>query len=131
MTGSSVARAFVERINAHAVDEVVSLMTRDHVFIDSLGTRFTRPQIESGWQEYFKMVPDYQIKIDSEVANGDLTVLFGTAEGTYVSGDGVIKPGNRWTTPAAWRVVTRGGKVSEWRIYSDNEPIRSVMRADR
>ena len=32
----SVAHAFVEAINPHSVEQIASLMTGDHVFIDSL-----------------------------------------------------------------------------------------------
>lgn len=128
-TNSEVAQKFVEKINAHEVGGLVALMTADHVFIDSLGNRFTRPAIEAGWERYFSMVPDYWVKIDRVVTDESALILFGTAGGTYVPKGGSTKPENKWETPAVWRAVIRDGKVSEWRIYSDNEPIREKMRA--
>lgn len=128
-TNSEVAQKFVEKINAHDVDGLVALMTADHVFTDSLGNKSTRPAIEAGWEQYFSMVPDYWVKIDRVVTDESALILFGTAGGTYVPSGESTKPENKCETPAVWRAVIREGKVSEWRIYSDNEPIREKMRA--
>jgi hypothetical protein len=126
---SEAVQEFVNRINVHDVDGLVALMTVDHVFIDSLGKRFARPAIESGWRQYFAMVPDYWVRIDRIVPDESALILFGTAGGTYVETGGAIKPENTWETPAVWRAVIRSGKVSEWRIFCDNEPIRAKMMA--
>lgn len=75
------------------------------------------------------MVPDYWIVIDQVLPLvGSALVLFGRAGGTYAPERGLIRPENRWETPAVWKAVIQGGQVSEWRIYSDNEPIREKMR---
>jgi ketosteroid isomerase-like protein len=126
---SEVAEKFVDRINAHDVDGLVTLMSDDHVFIDSLGGKFSGPEIETGWRQYFADVPDYWIRIDRVVADESALILFGTAGGTYVADGGIVKPENRWETPAVWRAVIQDGRVSEWRIFADNEPIRVIMRA--
>ena len=106
------------------------MMTEDHVFVDSLGGRFTRPTIEAGWGEYFDIVPDYWIEIDRmAVLDGGTSVLIGRAGGTYAPGGAPLKPENRWQTPAVWTATVKGEKVAEWRIYADNEPIRTRMRA--
>ena len=119
---------FTERINDHDLVGLVRLMTPDHVFTDSLGTRTPRPAIEHGWREYFGMVPDYWIKIDEVFSEGDTRLLVGRAGGTYVPEGGNATPKNRWETRAVWIARIRGNKVAEWRIYSDNEPIRQRMR---
>ena len=126
-----VAREFAARINAHDTQGIVSLMSPDHALIDSLGNRFTRPAIEAGWAAYFAMVPDYWIRIDRTIAEGDVVALFGSAGGTYVPQNGILKPENRWETPGAWLVTVRDERVSQWRVYGDNEPIREKMRNDR
>jgi ketosteroid isomerase-like protein len=118
----------VRRINAHDVDGLIALMTSDHVFFDSLGDKSVRPAIERGWRQYFAMVPDYWITIDREFSDEDTSVLIGTASGTYVSEGGVVRRGNKWETPAVWVARIEGQKVAEWRIYSDNEPVRAKMR---
>ena len=128
MRNTEVVEKFVERINDHDTDGLVALMSADHVFIDSLGNRFARPAIETGWRQYFATVPDYWIKVDHVVADEPALILFGIAGGTYVENQGVIRPDNKWETHAVWRVIVRDEKVSEWRIYADNEPLRERMR---
>jgi uncharacterized protein (TIGR02246 family) len=124
---TAIAHAFVNAINHRNPEEIASLMTEDHVFIDSLGTRVTgRQNMQKGWEGYFSMVPDYTITIDETLADGSVVVMLGAAQGTYSSG-GPLKPENRWQTPAAWRVVVRGSLIAEWRVYADNEPIRRIM----
>jgi uncharacterized protein (TIGR02246 family) len=123
----SVAQAFVNAINHQSVEEIVDLMTEDHVFVDSLGTRSEGKQrMKAGWEGYFRMVPDYTIVIDETFVDGDVVVMLGTAQGTY-SADGGLRPENKWSTPAAWRALIRSSLVAEWRIYADNEPIRQIM----
>lgn len=128
---ASIAQAFVNAINRQSPEEIASLMTEDHVFIDSLGTRVIgRQQMQKGWEGYFSMVPDYTIAIDETFVDGSVVVMLGAAHGTYSSG-GVLKPENRWQTPAAWRAVVRGSLIAEWRVYADNEPIRQIMARNR
>jgi hypothetical protein len=56
--------------------------------------------------------------------------MLGVVEGTYTS-DGKLKPENHWKTPAALRAFIEDGKVAEWRVYADNEPIRQRIRESR
>jgi ketosteroid isomerase-like protein len=128
ITPSEVARAFVDRINAHDVPGLVALMTADHRFVDSLGNVVDgREAMKGGWAAYFGMVPDYKLATEQWLADGSTAVLLGTASGTY-SPDDSLDPKRRWTTPVACRAVVHGNEVAEWRIYADNEPIRQLMR---
>lgn len=106
----------------------MALMTSNHTFIDSLGGKSTRPGVVNGWRAYFEVVPDYWVKIERALSDGDIAVLIGTAGGTYVLPGGVARPENTWATPAVWVARIEGQKVAEWRIYADNEPIREKMR---
>ena len=128
MAKPNPALRFAERINAHDNDGLVELMTPDFTFVDSLGDRFVRPAVENGWSQYFEMVPDYWIRVDRSITEGDTTILIGSAGGTYASKGAPKRSENRWETPAVWTARIRGTKVAEWRIYSDNEPIRATMR---
>ena len=74
------------------------------------------------------MVPDYWVRMDHEFSDGDTSILIGFAGGTYVPEGGTAKPENKWETPAVWMARIEGQKVAGWRIYSDNEPIRAIMR---
>jgi ketosteroid isomerase-like protein len=121
------ALAFADAINHRSVEGIADLMTEDHVFVDSLGTRIVgRNRMKAGWEGYFRMVPDYTIAIEETHVDGAVVVMVGTAQGTY-STDGVLRPENKWSTPAAWRALIRGSLVAEWRVYADNEPIRQIM----
>ena len=121
------ARSFVEAVNAHDPAAIVALATADHRFIDSLGKPIAAEQLAAAWQGYFRMVPDYRIAVTRWIPDGDTVVALGTASGTYTS-DGTIRPEQAWSTPAAWRALIRDGKVAEWQVYADNEPIREIMR---
>lgn len=123
-----VAMRFVGRINAHDVPGLVGLMATDHVFVDSLGRTFDRPQAEGGWRQYFQMVPDYRVDIERTFGDGGTVVLTGWAGGTFVPEGRRRTARNRWRTPAAWTAQIEYGRVAAWRVYSDNEPIRERMR---
>jgi ketosteroid isomerase-like protein len=75
------------------------------------------------------MAPDYWIKVDQIVSEGNAIILCGSAGGTFVPKGGMMKAENKWETPAVWRALVKEGRVAEWREYCDNEPIREKMRA--
>ena len=123
----ALAQAFVRAINRQNVEELVSLMSADHRFIDSLGNQADgRERMRAGWAGYFSMVPDYTVAIEETYCDGPVVVMLGMVRGTYSTG-GALKEENRWQTPAAFRAFIAGEKVAEWRVYCDNEPIRQKM----
>ncbi len=129
MTESSiiVAQQFVRAINRQDVDAIVALMSDEHRFIDALGNVVTgSAAMRAGWTGYFRMVPDYTIAVEETYSDGPVVILFGAAQGTYSTG-GALKPENRWSTPVALRAFVEEGKVAEWRVYADNEPMRKLM----
>jgi ketosteroid isomerase-like protein len=122
-----VAHAFVRAINSQDVNGLSELMTDRHRFVDSLGNVVEgHEKMQAGWAAYFLMVPDYRISLEETYQDGPVVVMIGVAEGTYAP-HGELKPENRWKTPAALRAVIENGKVSEWRVYADNDPIRRRM----
>ena len=127
----TIAHAFVDAINHHDIDKLSQLMSDDHKFVDSLGSVIHgRQHMREGWIGYFRMVPDYRVIVNETFSNGAIIVMLGTAQGTYAK-DGQLLPENFWQTPAAWRAEIRDGKVVDWRIYADNEPIRQLMAKSR
>ncbi len=122
-----VAEAFIRAINRQDVDALAELMTEQHRFIDSMGKVYEgREAMRQGWAKYFQMVPDYTVAVDETLCDGPVVVMLGVAEGTYTP-HGQLKPENHWTTPTAFRAFIEDGKVAEWRVYCDNEPIRQRM----
>ena len=85
----------------------------------------------AGWKFYFGMVADYGIEITGSFITNDgrdEIVLIGVASGSYWS-NGKKRPNSSWRTPVALRAVEREGRIAEWQVYADNEPIREQMRA--
>jgi len=138
----SDAHAFVRAINRQDVDALAALMTPEHRFIDSLGTAVEgRETMREAWTAYFRLVPDYSIAVEETICDPPVVVMLGVAQGTYHPIDEDLSMGtpgeapcekpraeSRWETPAALRALIEDGKVTEWRVYADNEPIRAIVR---
>ena len=123
----SVAPAFIRAINRQDADALAGVMTEQHRFIDSMGKASVgRETMRQSWIKYFQMVPDYTVAVEETLCDGPVVVMLGVAEGTYAP-HGQLKPENRWTTPTVFRAFIEEGKVAEWRVYCDNEPIRQRM----
>jgi ketosteroid isomerase-like protein len=115
----TVFKSFVKAINQADLTELESLMTEDHTFIDSAGTKEAgREKMIKGWDSYFKMFPDYKIEIEDIIQENEIVGAFGTASGTYNGKRGLV-PENIIKMPAAWRAVIKGGKVKNWQVYAD------------
>jgi ketosteroid isomerase-like protein len=126
-----VALGFVDRINRHDLGGLVALMTDDHRFVDGLGQEVRgREHMEKGWLGYFAWFPDYTIKVDDAMSNGNVVAMFGSAQGTY-AGKANLGAEAHWEIPAAWKAVVRDESVSEWQVYADNEPVWKVMGVKR
>jgi hypothetical protein len=134
---------------------LAELTAPGHRFIDSLGAVVEgREKMRAGWAGYFRMVPDYSIAVEetycerkggnadpstasatADSAQDDsfflysapeVVVMLGVAQGTSAP-DGLLRTENRWKTPVALRALIEDGKVAEWRVYADNEPLRRLM----
>jgi hypothetical protein len=153
MNGNSqpleIAMDFIQRINAGDINALCEAMTENHIFQDALGKRFMgRETMRQGWTQYSKMVADYQVHADEFFVTDERVAIFGTASGRYVgphipgaqagngapaqhaasqSVDSALGPNGFWEVPAAWRAVVQGGKIAEWRVYADNQPLRKLM----
>jgi ketosteroid isomerase-like protein len=111
---------FVAAINAHDMEALTSLMTQDHLFVDTVGNRVQGAQsMHAGWRGYFAMCPDYWIQIRNALSERDTVLATGEAGGTI---DGVS-----WRTPAAWEAVIRAGAILEWRVFADNKPVYEIL----
>jgi ketosteroid isomerase-like protein len=113
-------KQWLAAINSHDVNALVTLMAADHVFVDSLGNRVHGAKsMEAGWRGYFTMCPDYWIRTDHAMADGETMLVTGEAGGSI--------NGESWRTPAAWRVVIRDGSVVEWQVFADNKPVYEIL----
>jgi ketosteroid isomerase-like protein len=124
-----VALRFVNEINLHDVPALTAMMAPDFRFVDSLGQEVRGPdRMRAAWVAYFAMFPDYQIVIRTHLSSGQVVALFGTASGTLAV-KGELHHRNRWTIPAAWRAVVQEGRVVDWQVYADNQPVQKILDA--
>jgi ketosteroid isomerase-like protein len=131
MTPTEVARAFIDKINAHLLDDLYELMTEDHTFVDDGGdVTQGRKAMREAWQGYFSMMPDYLITPEHVLAVGNTVGVFGKASGTYTS-DGRFKRENRWQVPAAWLAIIRDGRVAHWQVYADNDSVSRIIAKEQ
>ena len=120
MNPTETFKQFLAAINNHDLTALTALLAADHVFVDSLGNRVHGARaMETGWQGYFAMCPDYWIHEDHAIAEGEIVLAVGEAGGTI--------DGEPWRTPAAWKAVIRDGKVAEWRVFADNKPVYEIL----
>lgn len=124
MNSAEIFAHFAAAINHHDIKALTALMTADHVFVDSVGQRVQgAAAMEAGWRGYFAMCPDYWIRADDIVAEGDVVLAVGEAGGTI---DRIS-----WRTPAAWKAMVRDGKVMEWCVFADNKPVYEILSRRR
>jgi ketosteroid isomerase-like protein len=120
VASSEIFKQFVAAINRHDVGTLTSLMTQDHVFVDSLGNRVQGAEsMRAGWSAYFAMCPDYRIQAPYQLSALDTVLAIGEAGGTIDD--------TAWRTPAAWRATIRDGRVSEWQVFADNKPVYELL----
>jgi predicted ester cyclase len=130
-TAREVVLAFIGAINHRSPQEISDLMTDDHVFVDSAGTVATgRREMVSGWAEYFRMFPDYEILVDSLIVRTPRVAVFGRARGTYNGKRGLV-PENRIEMPAAWQAIVAGDRICHWQVYADWTAGWRVIEQDR
>jgi len=127
----NIVAAFIAAINRHVPSEISSLMTEDHTFVDSGGrSQSGRGNMTAGWEEYFRMFPDYRIRIESILADNALVAVFGSASATYNGKRGLV-PENRIEMPGAWKAVVENGKVKHWQVYADWTEGSRIIDNDR
>ena len=124
-----VAIRFVNEINRHDVAALAAMMAPDFRFVDSLGQEVRGVErMRAAWTSYFALFPDYRITIREHLSLGPVVALFGSASGTLAE-QGELPARNRWTLPAAWRAVIRDGRVADWQVYTDNQPVSKLLDA--
>jgi ketosteroid isomerase-like protein len=111
---------FVAAINVHDIEALTSLMTADHLFVDSMGNRVQgADSMRTGWRGYFAMCPDYAITVNEILAKSDTVLATGEARGTIDD--------TAWQTPAAWQATIRDGRIAEFRVFADNKPVYEIL----
>jgi predicted enzyme related to lactoylglutathione lyase/ketosteroid isomerase-like protein len=112
---------FITAINAHDVQQLGTLMTDDHIFIDAHNSKVEGKQkMLLGWEFYFDWFPDYKIEVEKTMNDGNAFALFGFAEGTYHGLKEEVEKAH-WRLPASWRAEVRDNKIALWQVYADTK----------
>src|SRR5262249_48080345 len=120
MKPDDVVELWLAAINARDVDRLTALAADDLLFVDSLGNSLLGAATMKGaGTAYFKVCPDYWVRADRVMADGDTLLLAGEAGGTI---DGVA-----WRIPSAWKAVVSDGRIREWRVFADNKPVYEIL----
>jgi ketosteroid isomerase-like protein len=119
------ALAFTDRINAHDVEGLGTLMSDDHVFIDAHGNEVRgKERMITGWRGYFDWFSDYYIEITDIFEEGERLALFGFAGGSFKN-----KKAESWRLPAAWKASVKDGRVTLWQVFADTKiPFEIIAR---
>ena len=120
MQADATLEQWLAAINGHQVERLADLMSPDFLFVDSLGNRLqgAKPML-AAWQGYFPMCPDYWLRTEHMMGEGDTWLLAGEAGGTIDR--------QSWRTPAAWKAVIRNRQIAEWRVFADNKPVYEIL----
>jgi ketosteroid isomerase-like protein len=126
MTPFETAMAFVDAINSRDVEQLTTLMTDEHKFIDGDGSEYDgKEQMKAGWTEHLELIPDLALSIFEHYEENDTVVLLGCSSGTIIH-KGELKPENSWRVPSAWRVVVESGKVAVWQLYANQCALHEI-----
>jgi hypothetical protein len=127
MDTREIFEALVAAINGGRAEQVVPLIDRSGVFIDSLGSRIEgREKLLASWRAYFQLFPDYRIEIEGMLVEEQEAMLRGWAGGTLHRGGRALEGGG-WRIPAAWRATTDARRVISWQVFADNGPVRALL----
>jgi ketosteroid isomerase-like protein len=109
---------FNECINKQDIQGLSSLMTDDHVFIDSSNeVHKGKDFMVKGWIEFFRLYPDYVNHFLIVESRDHLVLVIGYSTCSYKPLDG----------PALWTAETENDLVAEWRVFLDTTENREKL----
>lgn len=126
-----IITSFVKAINDHDVNEIVNLMSEDHIFIDALDQKSVgKKMMKEGWKGYFELFPDYQIEISDIIENDPVFGLFGYASGTYKNLTDQYNS-NFWRIPASWKAIVEKNSIKHWQVYCDYSDLFRIIQKNK
>jgi ketosteroid isomerase-like protein len=130
-TNKAIAIRFVKAINDHNVDEIINLMSEDHIFIDAIDNKSVgKKGMKEGWKAYYELFPDYQIEISDITENVSTIGLFGYASATYKSLTNKLNS-NFWRIPASWKAIVENNKIKHWQVYCDYSSLFKIIEKNK
>jgi len=117
MTNKETVLAFIDRINAHDLDGLASLMAEEHCFIDAHGNQVKgKEKMIAGWRGYFDWFPVYSIEVNDIFEREDTFAMFGVAGGSFKG-----QPEASWSLPAAWKAIVKDSRIVLWQVFADTK----------
>lgn len=114
-----IALRFNECINNRDLEGLTNLMTDDHTFIDNVNDRTVgKSQNKDIWAEFFRLFPDYRNLFDVVISKGSTVIILGKSLCSDPRLNGL---------QSIWTAQIAGKKVSEWRVWLDNEENRAEL----
>lgn len=130
-TNIAIAIRFVKAINDHEVDEIINLMSEDHIFIDAVNNKSVgKKGMKKGWEGYYELFPDYQIEISDITENVSTVGLFGYISATYKNLTNKLNS-NFWRTPASWKAIVENNKIKHWQVYCDYSSLFKIIEKNK
>jgi len=122
---------FADAISHADVDKICSLMTDDHLFIDSQDNNMEgKENMRQAWTGYFALFPDYKIEIEEIFEKESSICILGHASGTYKN---LHNPNNsnHWRIPTAWKAIIIDNRVKHWQVYADNLIVMDIINRNK
>lgn len=124
---TEIVKEYIKRINIHDIDGLLEMTSENASFVDSMGINTTgKYEMKKAWEVMLQFFPDYNLVIKDIIAKNGMVAVFGTARGTLAAG-GRILAENKFEIPASWTATVEKGKISKWRVYADNQPVRKLI----
>lgn len=114
----TIAMQFNNCINSRDIKGLSALMSADHVFSDTTGNHFKgKEKCTTAWSGFFMMFPDYQNIFEATTSKGDTA---------YIQGYSTCSD-KRLEGKCLWTATVQHEKVTEWRVYTDDEDNRRKL----
>jgi ketosteroid isomerase-like protein len=118
---------FVKAINDHDVNEIVNLMSEDHIFIDGTNHKTVgKKGMKEGWEGYYELFPDYKIEILEVTENESVVGLFGFVNATYKNLTNELNS-NFWRITVSWKAIVENNKTKHWQVYCDYSDLFKII----
>ena len=128
---TEIVRDYIKLINAHDIPGLLEMTSHDAIFIDSMGINTEgKNEMRKAWDVLLTFFPDYNVQVKDIISKNGMVAVFGTAKGTLAT-DGKILDENKFEIPASWTATVTDGKISKWRVYADNQPVRKLIEKYR
>nr|HMQ81184.1 nuclear transport factor 2 family protein [Ignavibacteria bacterium] len=128
---SEIVRQYIKLINEHDITGLLAMTSGDAVFIDSMGIDTKGvTNMRKAWDVLLTFFPDYTVIVKDIISKNGMVAVFGTAKGTLAT-DGKILAENKFEIPASWTATVENGKITKWRVYADNQPVRKLIEKNR